>query len=168
MLSVDDRRDRAERAAVRSIPRTMLHRTQLQQQRCPALPSLLPPPHFNYLAQLGGGEEKREEKRRKRENVVALRPPSLSLSPVADTAAISFSLLSSLLFSFSSLLPLEAAAAVGRSVSRSVGTGGSLVKITSSCVMCLSLSLPPPPFFNRRWQEGGEARRGECCRWIGA
>ena len=69
-------REGAERAAVRSIPRTMLHRTLLQQQQCcPALPSLLPPPHFNYLAQLGGGGEegRKEEKEGERR-----RPPPSS------------------------------------------------------------------------------------------
>ena len=72
MLSVDDRRERSGEgrkegmaesiAAVRSIPRTMLHLTLQQCSRPPARgpppASLAPPPppppsHFNYLAQLG-------------------------------------------------------------------------------------------------------------------
>ena len=153
---------------MRSIPRTVLHLTLLHCSRPPP-PSPPPPSHFNYLAQLEG---KKSGERGEGGTSPSSSPPP---STVADTAAaISFSLFPLLLFSSFYPLPLEAAAvglSVGRSVGLSVGTGGSLVKITSSCVMCLSL---PSPFFNRRTaaaartEEGGEERRGECCRWIGA
>ena len=147
-------------AAVRSIPRTMLHLT-LQHCSRP-LPPLSPPPsHFNYLAQLEGkksgerGEEEEEERRRRRR------------LPGPGSRHRRHFILTPLFFS-SLLLFLFAAVGLEAAVGRAVGTGGSLVKITSSCVMCLSPSLallqPPPPPPPRT----EEARRGECCCWIGA
>ena len=93
-----------------------------------------------------------EKREKKRTVVVASALPS---SPVADTAAISFSLLSSLLlFLFAAVEGRKIEGGSEAAVGRSVGTGGSLVKITSSCVMCLSL----PPFLTAAAEA---ARRGE-------